>query len=204
MHPPGLHQRLLERIRGREQLLVRPRAGYPLLLLTYPRGKQSVAREVEEAVAHTLPRLPGELLKPYAATLAALPAMVVVLLRPENTCGCLGHFHHPGTESRLAKRLTTELGSYVAEMDLAYEGIRRWKPDPIALLETGDLGGRLPALHFRATLLAVLLHELEHVAFPAKQESGIRAASNDFYRKVMEELVRDESGKDYGIISEDR
>lgn len=200
-HPPSILQRLVERIRGRDQLLVRPGEGLPLLLITYPRGQQSVARELEVVFAHTLPRLPGKLFEPYAATLAALPVMVVVILRPLNTCGCLGHYHPRGTESRLARRLETDLGSQVGEIDLAYEEIRKWEPQPISSLAIGCLGGKLPALHFRAALLAILLHELEHLAFPDIPERDIRTTSNDFYSSLMRELVLRESGKTYGMAS---
>jgi len=178
-HPPGILQRVMERIRGREQLLVRPGQGLPLLLITYPRGKQFIAREVEAAFAHTLPRLPKTLLAPYTPTLAALPVLVVVILRPLNTCGCLGHYHPRGTESRLARRLAADLGSDVGEIDLAYEEIRKWKPQPISSLAVGNLGRRLPN----------------------KKESDIRTASNELYSGLMRELVRRESGQGYGMSS---
>jgi hypothetical protein len=60
VHPRGILARLLERLRGREQLLVRVADDLPLLLLSYPRGGLSVAREIEVACAHTLPRLSAE------------------------------------------------------------------------------------------------------------------------------------------------
>ncbi len=201
VHPPGLLQRLLERIRGREQLLVRAGEGFPLLLLTYPTGGADVAHTVETAFLHTLPRLPQHILAPYAETLAALPVMVVVILRPVNACGCLGHHHPPGTESRLARRLSMDLGRRVAEIDLAYEAIRAWEPHPISALAVGDLGGRRPAFRFEAALLAVLLHELEHIAFPQRKERDIRTTSNEFYANLMQELVRRESGAGYGMSS---
>jgi len=60
VHPCGILVRLLERLRGREQLLVRAAGDLPLLLLSYPRGGLPVAREIEAAYAHTLPRLSPE------------------------------------------------------------------------------------------------------------------------------------------------
>lgn len=201
LHPPGLLHRLVERIRGREQLLVRPGAGFPLLLITYPRGKESVARQLEVTYAHTLPALPKEIREPYAAVLAALPAMIVVLLRPLNPCGCLGHYHPQGTESRLTRRLSADLGSPVGELDLAYEAIRGWEPQPLSSLAAGDLGQTLSELHFEAALLAVLLHELHHFAFPDKNEREIRVTSNQFYTDAMREFVMRESGHDYGLTA---
>jgi len=199
VHLPGLFHRLLERIRGWEQRLVRGSGEHPLLLLSYPRGKEEAAREVEIAYTHTLPALGAETVAPYAKVLAALPVMVVVLLRPVNPCGCLGHHHPAGIESRLTRRLAAELGSNVGEIDLAYEAIRDWRPQPLSSLAAGDLGESLEALHFQAALLAVLLHELEHLAFPEKKERAIRGASNEFYSEVMRELVAREGGTGYGM-----
>jgi hypothetical protein len=199
VHMPGLFHRLVERLRGREQLLVRAGTGFPLLLITYPSGKEWVARELETAYAHTLPGLRQDTLSLYANALAAAPTMVVVLLRPLNPCGCLGHHHPRGTESRLTRRLAADLGSSVGEIDLAYEGIRAWTPLPLSSLAAGDLGDKLDTLHWEAALLAVLLHELDHLAFPQKNEREIRTTSNQFYTATMQELVMRESGLRYGM-----
>ena len=199
VHPPSLWQRLVERLRGREQLLVRPGEGFPLLLLTYPKGSEAIAHEIQSILGRRLPRLPERLLAPYRRVLEALPAMVVVVLRARNTCRCLGHFHPRGTESRLARRLASDLGGYVGEVDLAWEEIREWRPHPISALAAGDLGERLEALHFEAALLGVFLHELEHVAFPERGERDIRSASNAFYLSLMQELVAAEGGRGYGM-----
>jgi hypothetical protein len=198
---PSTWQRLMERLRGRDQRLVRPGTGYPLLLLNFPRGHSAVIDEIETILTRRLPQLPHRILAPYDATFGSLPVMVTVILRPHNPCGCLGHFHPRGTESRLTRRLSADLGSYVGELDLAYEAIRKWEPHPISALATGDMGGRLRELHFEAALLAVFLHELQHVAFPDRGEGDIRGASNDFYLELMRELVDHEGGGAYGIRS---
>lgn len=203
-HPPGRIRWLLERLRGREQLLIRPPAGLPLLLVTYPRGRQDVARQLEIAYTHTLPNLPRRILEPYAPALAMLPPIVVVLLRPENPCGCLGHWHPPGTESRVARRLAADLASPVAEIDLAYEAIRRWEPQPLASLAAGEEAGTIADIHFEAALLAVLVHELDHLARPQAREREVRSASNEFYAAIMRELVLGATGRDYGMIAEPR
>lgn len=199
VHPPGLLQRLMEAIRGREQLLVRPGQGFPLLLITYPRGKQWVAELLETAYAHTLPALPAELTAPYAQRFQSLPALVVVLLRPKNPCGCLGHFHPPGTESRLSRRLSGDLGHPVAEIDLAYESIRAWEPMPLSSLAASHMGEALARMRFEAAILAVLLHELHHLAAPDEPEREIRPLSNHFYTGVVQEFVKRESGREYGM-----
>lgn len=203
-HPQGLLRRFVERLRGREQILVRPPAGLPLLLVVYPRGRQDVARLLEIAYVHTLAGLPARIVEPYAPALAMLPPIVVVLLRPENPCGCLGHWHPPGTESRVARRLASDLSSPVAEIDLAYEAIRRWEPQPLASLAAGEQAGAVAEIHFEAALLAVLVHELDHLARPQAREREIRTASNEFYTAIMRELVLGATGRHYGMIAEPR
>ena len=199
VHPPGLIQRLIERIRGREQLLVRPTTEHALMLITYPRGKERIARQLEAFYTRSLPALPKDIIQPYSATIEALPAMIVVLLRPLNPCGCLGHCHPRGTESRMTRRLSADLGSEVGEIDLAYESIQAWEPQPLSSLAAGDLGHRLHELHFEAASLSVLLHELHHLAFPDSNEREIRQTSNQLYTDIMRELVMRESGHDYGM-----
>lgn len=201
IHPRGVLEHLLERLRGREQRLVRAGPEMPLLLLSYPRGGEAVARETEAAYAHTWPRLSEEARAHYEKLFPLLPAMVVVLLRPRNLCDCLGHRHPRGAESRLTRRLAADLGSSVAEIDLAYEAIRRWQPQPLSSMAAGELGPRLDDIHFQAAVLAVLLHELEHLAIPLSAEQETRARSNWFYARAMEELVSEESGVAYGMAS---
>ncbi len=201
VHAPGILERLAERVRGHGQALVRAGDDLPLLLLRFPRGADDAARDIEAAYAHTLRRLSPAVVGPYRPMLDAAPTMVVVLLRPLNTCECLGHHHPRGAESRLTRRLSADLGEPVGEIDLAYEGIRRWQPEPLSSLAAGDLGGRLRAIHFQAAVLAVLLHELEHLVFPNKPEQEIRVRSNRFYSAAMQELVAEESGGRYGMAS---
>jgi hypothetical protein len=201
VRPRGLLEEWLERLRGREQKLVRAAGEAPLLLLSYPRRGRAAADETEAAYTHTLPRLNSDIRAPYHGILERLPVLVVVLLRPRNLCDCLGHHHPRGTESRLTRRLAADLGSPVGEIDLAYEAIRRWEPQPLAAMAVGELGPRLPDLHFQAAVLAVLLHELEHLAFARSAEHETRTRSNWFYTRAMEQLVAEESGAAYGMAA---
>jgi hypothetical protein len=190
--------RLMERVRGREQRLVRGGVPGPLLLLSFPRA-EAAALEVEAAYAHLLPSLPPEIRSRYEHVLRRMPAVVVVLLRPRNPCGCLGHHHVKGAESRLTRRLRADLGDSVGEVDLAWEAIREWQPLPLSAMAAEASGEQLEHLHFGAALLAVLLHEMEHLAFPDKAEREVRTTSNEFYSVVMEELVRQGGGPSYGM-----
>ena len=200
-HPPSPIERLIERVRGREQLLVRPTAPLPLLLLTFPRGQEEVAHHIETLYAHELPALPAGLIGPYTATLARLPVMVVLLLRPFNPCGCLGHCHPTGMESRLTRRLAGDLGGPVAEIDLAFESLREWRPRPLSALAAEEVGDKLPTFHFDAALLAVLLHEFHHLAFPEADEREVREKSNQLYEDLMRHWVVGEGGHGYGMVT---
>jgi len=199
--PRALLTKLLELLRGRAQMLVRAGDDLPLLLLSYPQGAMDAARGVEVAWSHTLRRLSEQTRTSYRDLFERLPALVVVVLRPLNSCECLGHHHPAGTESRLTRRLEADLGERVGELDVAYEGIRRWRPEPLSALAAGDLGGSLEAAHFQAAILAVLLHELEHLVFPERTEQEVRLKSNRFYSEAMGELVAEESGARYGMAS---
>lgn len=200
VHLPGLLLRALRWIRGRSQLLVRSAETMPLLLLSYPKSAEVAAREIEAAYVRTLPRMSAQAREPYQEMWAVLPAIVVVLLEPKNPCGCLGHHHPPGAESRLAQRLSAELGHPVAEIDLAYEDIRAWQPEPLSALAIEQGGTALASAQFQAAALSVLLHELEHLAFPGRSEPVVRARSRRFYAQAMQELVA-ELGGDYGMAS---
>lgn len=72
-----------------------------------------------------------------------------------------------------------------------------FQPRPLAALATPDPA--LPSLHFRAGLLTVLLHELDHIGRPDAAEHKVRSASDDLYLLIMKELLRSESGLDYGM-----
>jgi hypothetical protein len=199
VHAPGLLARLRDRLRGRKQRLIRAGEQMPLLLVSYPPEAEAAAWDLEAAYARSLPAMCEAARGLYVTLWPALPAIVVVLLRSRNPCGCLGHHHPPGTESRLARRLASELGHPVAEIDLAYDSIRSWCPEPLSSLAAGDMTGELEPLRFRVALLAVLLHEMEHLAFPERGEPEIRHRSREFYRQAMAELVARELGRDYGI-----
>jgi hypothetical protein len=199
IHPQGVIRRIADHLRGREQMLARAGDDRPLLLLSYPRGKREVAVVLESAYRNTLPGLSTHVSARYGEMFTELPAMVVVVLRPSNVCGCLGHHHPTGTESRLTRRLTAELGSPVGEIDLAYEAIRRWSPQPLSALALNIEPQYLEELHFQAAMLTVLLHELEHLAYPEHSEREVRLASNDFYSSTMDDLVSADWGVRYSV-----
>ncbi|MBI3680722.1 MAG: hypothetical protein HY235_10025 [Acidobacteria bacterium] len=198
VHSPGLVRRWLEQLRGREQMLVRGPADLPLLLVSYPPGGQTVAEELRDVWLHTLPSLHSSVVDPYREMLLRLPALVVVLLWRRNLCTCLGHHHPRGTESRLTRRLAGDVGSEVGEIDLAWESIRRWRPQPLSSLAAG---AKFELLHFRIAMLTVLLHELEHLAYPDRRERAVRHSSDEFYTEVLSELLRQEGAGAFGMAA---
>jgi hypothetical protein len=200
-HTPGVLAQCLEVLRGREQMLIRGLEQQPLLLVSFPPGRQEAAEKLRFAYRDLLPSLAASTQAMYAGLFERLPAMVVVLLRGRGVCDCLGHQHPKGTESALTRRLQNDLGGPVGEIDLACDQILQWQPWPISDLASGVEPGEIKRLHFPIALLSVLLHELEHLAFPLREEAAIRLHSNRFYVAAMDELVNQEFGARYGMGS---
>jgi len=200
VHSPGLVRRMLEYVRGREQLLVRGMDEWPLLLLSYPTGSREVAEDLRDAWLHTLPALHTPLVGPYRAMLPQLPSVVVILLRRRNVCTCLGHHHPAGTESRLTRRIAADTGGRVGEIDLAWEAIREWQPSPLASLAAAVAEPGFGQLQSRTALLTILLHELEHLSYPDRAERTVRMSSDEFYSAMLSELLCEEGFSRYGII----
>jgi hypothetical protein len=188
VHSAGLFRLLWERMRRWEQMLVRGREDWPLLLLSFPAAERHIAEELRGAWLHTLPLLQASAAQPYLEMLRTLPPVVVVLLRKRNVCTCLGHHHPRGTESRLTRGLMGDSGEDAGEIDLAWEAIRNWRPHPLATLALQHHPS-FEELHFRTALLTVLVHELEHLAYPEHKEDAVRRSSDDFYASVLEELL---------------
>ena len=207
IHSRGLLAEVIDRIRGRDQTLIRAGDELPLVVASYPRGRLGFATSLQSALCSTYPSLTGELRDGYRDVLEKVPTLVVAELRPRNACTCLGHRHLPGTESRLARRLMADTGRRVGEMDLAVEAIRSWEPLPLSgLAVSGDEYERdeaslaeLEYRRFHTALLAVFLHELEHLAYPKREEGLIRRRSNELYAAAMRDYVASQFGVAYGI-----
>jgi hypothetical protein len=202
IHPRNLLWHLIDKVRGREQMLVRAGEALPLVVISYPRGNLALAEALRSALCSTYQHLTPETRRRYEAVLPRLPSMLVVVLRARNPCTCLGHHHPPGTQSRIARRLRRDTGIPVGEIDLAAEAIRRWEPLPLSAL-AADVAVAPDAdfqeSRFHVGLLTVFLHELEHLAFPDHDEQEVRRRSNDFYAASMRELFSREFGVSYGI-----
>ena len=206
IHPPGLLARVLGKLRGRDQLLLRAGDDLPLVVAGYPRGHEAYATSLQSSLSGIFHSLSTQLRAGYAETLETVPSLVVAVLRQRNSCGCLGHHHRRGTETRLSRRVSADTGREVGEIDLAIEAIREWEPLPLsdlAVIDRDQFGkdaeADLEYYRFHIALLAVFLHELEHLAFPGRAEKPIRNHSNAFYAAAMKELVTSQFGVAYGI-----
>jgi len=211
---PGLWQQLWEKWRGEETRAVAsgPVAGrdegatLPLLVLRYPRSAagRAAASRIESAYRRLAMVLQPSPLDVYADMLPVLPGTVVVVLRARDPGGCLGHARPEGLESPFTKQLAAEMGSRLGEIDLAWDLIGEWQPQPIASLaldaDARDLQERREEndLRERVALLSVLFHELEHLAFPERMEAEVRGRSDRFYRQVLAASLADR-GFAYGM-----
>lgn len=207
VRPKGLLAEFAERLVGRGQTLISAGENFPLIVAGYPRGRAWFARAVSEALQATFPALPTPLRALYDEPLSRLPTLVVADLRRRNLCSCLGHHHPPPSDSPLARQLASETGGRVGEIDLAVEAIREWSPLTLSNLAAeqfvppADPESRstYAELHFHSALLSVLLHELEHVAFPDRAEDEVRRRSDGFYQQALHHLLAEEFGASFGI-----
>jgi len=87
------------------------------------------------------------------------------------------------------------------ELDLAFEAIREWEPQPLSHLalppeaDTADLR----AFQWQLALLAVFLHELHHLVSPEEPEVAVRNQSQKFYADTLSHFVAEQFGVEYGL-----
>lgn len=189
---PGLLSRIVGAVCGRTQQLITAGPSLPLVLATYPRQNGWLAVELNNALRFTFPALTEDVTHDYRDALARVPSVIVAELRLANVCSCLGHHHPELTHSPLTKSLQADTGGAIAEIDLAVGSIREWNPLPLAGLAAAcneSLRDSFEDVRFHAALLAVFLHELEHVAYPDKPEDEIRRRSNRFFADAVGELL---------------
>ena len=189
---PGLLSHMVGVICGRAQRLIAAGPSLPLVLATYPRQNSWLAAELSNSLRFTFPALTGAAKQGYGDALARVPSVIVAELRLANACSCLGHHHPEVTHGPLTKSLQADTGGAIGEIDLAVGSIREWNPLPLAGLAAAcdeSLRDSFEEVRFHAALLAVFLHELEHVAYPERPEEEIRHRSNRFFVDAVEELL---------------
>ena len=176
----------------------------PLVLATYPRSHRKFGAALRSTLRFRLPALPDSVLGHYREALAEAPSLVVADLRAYNPCDCLGHHHPPGSHSEVATRLAQDTPGTVGEIDLAMEAIRGWEPRPIsglAAAESSSDKADLRDVRFQTALLTVFLHELDHLAHPARDESTVRGESDAFYAAALDCALEDRYGVGFGLLA---
>ncbi len=203
-HSPGLLRRFYLWLRGTEQVLVRPAAELPLVLISYAAGDQDGVGRFKVSLEETWLTLPESFRRRYRPILEKAPPLIVVLLRRRNICSCLGHHHPRGTESRLTRRLRNVSGIRTGELGLAFEAIRAWEPLPLRrlALPSEAHGEEMASFQWQLALLSVLLHELHHLVEPREAEPVVREQSQKFYVDALSHFVSEHFGVEYGLRGE--
>lgn len=207
----GLLRRFGQRMLGRGERLIAAGKEVPLVVASFPRGRSTFAEALAHAVGPTFRSLPQSVRDSYQEVLKSSPPLIVADLRARNVCNCLGHHHPSCLQSALARRLADDLARDVGEIDLAIEAIREWEPQPLASLAALEIAApaadrksrnALAELRFQARLLAVFLHELEHLCFPSRAEAQIRGRSDAFYFEAFKQMAADDFGVSFGITAD--
>lgn len=199
---PGPWRRLWDRLRGQEVRVFESVEALPILVVRHPRTRRGAeaAESLRTAWVQLLTVMEPDPREVYADVLRALPPMVVVRFEERNAGGVLGHACPRGLESAATKRLQAETGLPVGEVDLAFRLIAEWQPRPLASMASGAAAMDDGELRYRVSLLSVLFHELEHLAFPEREERMVRKRSDAFYEAALEAGVRG-VGSRYGLGS---
>ncbi|MCZ2154390.1 MAG: hypothetical protein LC114_10915 [Bryobacterales bacterium] len=198
----GPWRKLWEWVRGKEVRVLESVDKLPILVVRYPRGNHGAAavESLRSAWVQLLTVMEPSPVTVYADVLEKLPPMVVVRFEERNAGGVLGHSCPRGLESAATKRLQAETGVPVGEIDLAFKLIAEWQPHPLASMASGPEGIEEGDLRYRVALLTVLFHELEHLAFPDREERRVRQRSDAFYEAALEAAAAS-AGSHYGLGS---
>lgn len=192
--------RALEWLRGRRYLvteLIR-KSGAPLaVVIAHQRRDAAHARKIALAFDKDWPAAPLSCHEAYETMLAGSPDLVVLDLRRQNRCGCLGHRHPIVREEPFAVAHEVFGGGSVGEIDIAWQRVEAWPALPLeetALDARFFEGSRLDEFHERQSrlrLLSVFLHETNHLVNPQEPEESVRARSVTFYREALSHYVEE-------------
>lgn len=163
----------------------------PLYVIAYRFRDAKCAAELARALEADWAKAPGPCREAYSEILSQSPQLVVIQLRRQSVCGCLGHRHVAVREPPFAMPHEALGGEPAGEMDIAYAHVQNWQALPLSetALDSKFLeGSRLEEFHakqFRLRLLSVVLHETNHLVLPQEQEESVRARSLAFYREAL-------------------
>ncbi len=185
-----------EWFKGRRYLLAGfPDRPQPLVIVAHSWRDSARAREIALTVERVWPLVPSRCREAFDEILTRAPALIVVQLRRNNLCGCLGHRHVLVKEAPFAEPHEGLGGGHAGEMDIAYKRVEGWLALPlmdIALDTQFMAGSRLQEFHtlrLRLRLLSILLHETHHMVFSRDAEDTVRERSLAFYRDALADYV---------------
>lgn len=188
--------RWLEWARGRRYLLTRyGDRSRPLVVIAHGFRDARAARQVSLSLEQDWLDVPDACRNAYDEVLFNAPAMVVLQLRRQNLCGCLGHRHPYVKEPPFSEAHDAFGGAALGEVDIAFERVEKWQALPLSdgALDAKFLeGSRLEEFHkkqFRLKMLSIMLHETHHLVAPNEPEKGIRERSVAFYRDSLASYV---------------
>lgn len=189
-----------ERLLGRRYLLTqfqaRPddRPG-PVVVVAHSFRDAVAARWIVATIEQEWPSVPAACREAYDEILLLAPEIVVVQLRRQNLCGCLAHRHVLVREPAFAEPHECLGNAAVGEMDIAYRRVQAWTALPLtdtafeARFVEGSRHEEFRRLQLRLKLLAIVLHETNHLVFPRESEHTVRERSMSFYRASLIHLV---------------
>lgn len=199
--------RCLDQLRGRRYRvakLSRFAEGLPddeppplLVVIAYRWRDAAVAGRMQQALEEDWRSVALVYREAYQTILASAPELIILDLRRNNHCGCLGHRHPIVREQPFAEPHETFRGAAIGEVDIAWQRVAAWPALPLqdtALDARFFEGSRLDEFRsrqFRLRLLSVFLHETNHLVFPNEAEESVRARSLNFYRDAISSYVEE-------------
>ncbi|HUI40535.1 MAG TPA: hypothetical protein VL523_01055 [Terriglobia bacterium] len=168
-----------------------------LVVIAHGWHDASIARRVAVALEGDWITVPPACRDAYQAILACAPELIVLDLRRQNRCGCLGHRHPVIRERPFAEPHETFGGAAIGEIDIAWQRVQAWPALPLqeTALDTRFFeGSRLEEFRSRQwglRLLSVFLHETHHLVFPDEAEDKVRGRSLAFYRDALSSYVEE-------------
>jgi hypothetical protein len=190
--------RALAWLRGRRYRLAQFAEGTtPLVVIAYGWRDAAAAAQMALALQQDWPAVPQFCREAYEEILARAPRLIVLDLRRQNRCRCLGHRHPLVREEPFAEPHEAFGGAAAGEVDIAWQRVQAWPALPLqdTALDTRFLeGSRLDEFRsqqFRLRLLSVFLHETHHLVSPSEPEESVRARSLAFYRDALSGYVEE-------------
>lgn len=181
---------------GRRHLLTRfGDRSRPLVVLAHSFRDARDARQVSLSLEQDWVEAPAHCRETYDEILFRAPGMVVIQLRRNNLCGCLGHRHPVVKEEPFAESHDAFRGVAMGEIDIACARVETWQALPLSdtAMDAKFLeGSRLEEFHkeqFRLKTLSIILHEINHMVSPQEPEITIRERSLAFYHDTLAHYV---------------